>query len=148
MYRILPFINTNHPWVYGCLLLLEAPFHPMCAVRSRSVVSSSLRSHGLQPARLLCPWGFSRPECWGGLPGPPPGDLPHPGIKPRSRALQANSLPSEPPGEPSTPCVVTEHQLPAFYSNFPPATYFTRASVRVSILSLHLPHPPLLPLRL
>ena len=45
-------------------------------------------------------------------------------------------------------CVVTEQQRPAFYSNFPPATYFTRASVCVSILSLHLPHPPLLPLRL
>jgi len=31
---------------------------------------------------------------------PSPGDLPDPGIKPRSPALQANSLPAEPPGEP------------------------------------------------
>ena len=30
---------------------------------------------------------------------PPPGDRPHPGIKPRSPALQADSLPSEPPGK-------------------------------------------------
>ena len=44
--------------------------------------------------------GFSRQEYWRGLPCPPPGDLPHPGIKPRSPALQANSLPSEPPGKP------------------------------------------------
>ena len=51
-------------------------------------------------------------------------------------------------GSRSTPGVVTEHPPPAFSSNFPPATYFTRASVRVSILSLHLPHPPLLPLGL
>ena len=42
--------------------------------------------------------GFSRQEYWGGLPFPPPGDLPNPGIKPRSPMLQAVSLPSEPPG--------------------------------------------------
>ena len=51
-----------------------------CAVHS--VVSNSLRPHGLQPARLLCPWGFSRPEQWSGLPCLPPGDLPNPGIEP------------------------------------------------------------------
>ena len=28
------------------------------------------------------------------------GDLPNPGIKPRSPVLQADSLPSEPPGKP------------------------------------------------
>ena len=42
--------------------------------------------------------GFSREEHWSGLPFPSPGDLPHPGIKPESPALQADSLPSEPPG--------------------------------------------------
>ena len=49
--------------------------------------------------RLLCPWGFSRQEYWSGLPCPPPGGLPNPGIKPRSPALQADSLPSEPLGK-------------------------------------------------
>ena len=44
----------------------------------------SLRPHGLQPARLLCPWGLSRQEYWSGLPCPPPGDLPDPGIEPTS----------------------------------------------------------------
>ena len=44
--------------------------------------------------------GFSRQEYWSGLPFPSPGDLPNPGIKPRSPALQADSLPSEPPGKP------------------------------------------------
>ena len=44
--------------------------------------------------------GFSRQECWSGLPFPSPGDLPNPGIKPRSPALQADALPSEPPGKP------------------------------------------------
>jgi len=43
---------------------------------------------------------FSRQEYWSGLPFPSSGDLPNPGIKPRSAALQADSLPSEPPGKP------------------------------------------------
>ena len=44
--------------------------------------------------------GFSRQESWSGLPCPPPGDFPNPGIKSRSPALQGDSLPSEPPGKP------------------------------------------------
>ena len=43
---------------------------------------------------------FPRQQYWSGLPCPPPGDPPHPGIKPRSPTLQADSLPSEPPGKP------------------------------------------------
>ena len=42
---------------------------------------------------------FSRPE-YSSEPFPSPGDLPNPGIKPRSPALQAESLLSEPPGKP------------------------------------------------
>ena len=45
--------------------------------------------------------GFSRQECWSGLSFPSPGDLPDPRIEPRSPALQADALPSEPPGKPS-----------------------------------------------
>ena len=44
--------------------------------------------------------GFSRQEYWSGLPFPSPGDLPNQGIKPRSPAVQADSLLSEPPGAP------------------------------------------------
>ena len=44
--------------------------------------------------------GFSRQEYWSGLPFLSPGDLPNPGIEPRSPTLQAGALPSEPPGEP------------------------------------------------
>ena len=44
--------------------------------------------------------GFPRQEYWSGLPLPSPGDLPDLGMKPRSPALQADSLPSEPPGKP------------------------------------------------
>ena len=46
------------------------------------------------------PWGFSIQECWSGLPCPPPGDLPNSEIKPRSPALQMNSLISESSGKP------------------------------------------------
>ena len=48
--------------------------------------------------------GLSRQEYWSGLPFPPPGDLPNPQIEPTSPAalaLQADSLPSEPPAKPS-----------------------------------------------
>ena len=44
--------------------------------------------------------GFSSQEYWSGLPFPSPGDLPDPEIEPGSPALQADSLPSEPPGKP------------------------------------------------
>ena len=47
--------------------------------------------------------GFFGPEYWSGLPFPPPGDLPDPGIKPTSPvspALQADALPAEPLGKP------------------------------------------------
>ena len=43
--------------------------------------------------------GFSRQEYWRVLPFPSPGDLPNPGIKPRSPALEADALTSEPPGK-------------------------------------------------
>ena len=66
-----------------------------------SVVSNSFWLHRLQPARLLCPWGFSSQEYWSALSCPAPGDLPNPGIKPRSSALQMDSLPSELSGKPT-----------------------------------------------
>ena len=51
----------------------------------------TLQVHGLQPPRLLSPWGISRQEHWRGLLYPSAGDLPHPGIEPRSPTLQADS---------------------------------------------------------
>ena len=44
--------------------------------------------------------GFSRQEYWSGLLFPFPGDLPNPGIEPRSPTMRADALPSEPPGKP------------------------------------------------
>ena len=66
------------------------------------------------------PMEFSRQEYWSGLPFPSPGDLPNPGIKPRSPAMQADSLPSEPQGKP-LPNIICSHiqsiSYPKFISN-------------------------------
>ena len=68
---------------------------------TRSVVSLRLFA---MPWTLTCQaplsMEFSRQEYWNGLPFPSPGDLPNPGIEPRFPALQADALPSEPPGKP------------------------------------------------
>ena len=71
----------------------------VCAVLSCSVPSDSLQPHGLWPARLPYPWGFSREEYWSGLPFPSSGDLPRPGIKPASPALAGRFFTTEPPGK-------------------------------------------------
>ena len=55
---------------------------------------------------------FFRQQYWSGLPFPFPGDLLDPGIEPRSPALQANALPSEPPGNPANHW--TTKQFPVF----------------------------------
>ena len=68
---------------------------------SRSAVSDSATrwtaAHQAPPSL-----GFSRQEHCSGLPSPSPGDLPDPGIEPKSPALQADALPAEPAGTPST----------------------------------------------
>ena len=55
--------------------------------------------------------GFSRQEHWSGLPCPPLGDLPNPGIEHRSPALQTNSLLSEPPRKPQARKIRINHWL-------------------------------------
>ena len=72
-----------------------------CPGLSHSVVSESdCNPMDCSLSRLLCPWGFSRQECWSGLLSPPPGDRSNLGIEPRSPTLQIDSLPSQPPERP------------------------------------------------
>ena len=52
------------------------------------------------PMDLIRSMEFSKPEYWSGYPFPSPGDLPSPGIEPRSPTLQADSSPAEPQGKP------------------------------------------------
>ena len=54
--------------------------------------------------------GFSRQEYWSGVPLPSPGDLPYPGIEPRSPALWADALSSKPPGKPKLILSITSEQ--------------------------------------
>ena len=71
---------------------IEHPLPP--GVEPRPLPCSS--SHLHQPSRLLCPWNSPGQN----VAFPSPGDLPNPGIQPRSPVLQAHSLLSEPPGKP------------------------------------------------
>ena len=62
--------------------------------------------------------GFPRQEYWSELPFPSPGDLPDPGIEPRSPTLQADALPTEPPGKLKGPVNVQDKPQ---YVVFPPS---------------------------
>ena len=83
---------------------------------------------------------FSRQEYWSGLPFPSPEDLPNPGIEPRYPALQADSLPSEPPGKPKNTGVGS---LPLLQGIFP-TQELDRKSTRLNsshlVRSYHLSH--------
>ena len=68
----------------GCVL------HPSVLSHVRVLATLWTVAH-----QVLLSMGFSRQEYWSGLPFPSPGDLPNPGIGPRSPAFQADSLPSE-----------------------------------------------------
>ena len=68
-------------------------FISVCTL-SHSVVSDSVTPWTMALQAPLSV-GFSKQEHWSGLPFPPPGDLPDPGIEPGSPALQADSLLTE-----------------------------------------------------
>ena len=81
----------------------EANVPPSFKVKVKSV-SHSVVFDSVNPGAVSCQaplsMGFSRQEDWSGLQCTSPGESPNPGIEPRSPALQADSLPSEPPGKP------------------------------------------------
>ena len=74
-------------------------------VQSERKRSHSVLSDSATPWTVACQappsMGFSSQEYWSRLTFPSPGDLPDPGIEPRSPTLQTDSLPSEPPGKSS-----------------------------------------------
>ena len=78
------------------LLLPRSP-RPGDSVLNGSVASESLRPHGVQPTRLLCPWDSPGKSTGVGCHALLQGNLTNPRIEPGSPALQANSLPSGPP---------------------------------------------------
>ena len=64
-----------------------------------SIVPNSLQTLQTVASQAPLSMEFSRQEYWSGLPFPSPGDLPDTGIEPGYPKLQADSLPSEPPGK-------------------------------------------------
>ena len=106
--------------MYGGILVFGISIYCNFGLESRRYghhslkFTMSLKVKSLSRVQLFAtPWtvayqappsmGFSRQECWSGLPFPSPGNLPDPGIEPGSPILQADALPSEPPGKPP-PC--------------------------------------------
>ena len=89
-------------------MAMTASLGHLHAPQTSQVIHSLFLSLSQVPL-FLTPWtvayqapssmGFSRQEYWSGLPFPSPGDLPDPGIKLGSPALQADALTSEPPGK-------------------------------------------------
>ena len=79
-----PWNRKWHEWVLSCLSHVQL-FLTLWTVAQRALLST----------------GFSRQQSWSGLPCPPPGDHPDPGIKPASPALRVDSFTAEPLGEPS-----------------------------------------------
>ena len=90
-----------------CVLLTKLLAFPLLHFVLQGQSERKVKVKSLSHVQLFAtPWtvalqdplsmGFSRQKYWSGLPFPSPGDLPDPGIKPRSPALQANALTSEP----------------------------------------------------
>ena len=84
-------LSVNPPWT-PCYCCLVANLHLTLFATPWTVSCQA-------PLSL----GFFRQEYWSRLPFPYPGDLPDSGIEPGSPALQADALPSEPPGKPELP---------------------------------------------
>ena len=93
-------LRLKHGCVHICIPSGSQTTLGFHGCRLLCLVIQSCLTPCMQPARLLCPWESSRQEYWSGMPYPTPGDLPNPGIEPRSPTLQADSLLSEPPGKP------------------------------------------------
>ena len=85
--------------------LTDASHYDFFVARSYWSLTLEGESHSIVSDSLLTPWTiqsmeFSRQEYWSGVSFPFSRDLSDPGMEPRSPALQADSLPAEPPGKP------------------------------------------------
>ena len=82
----------------SCVFLLKTPYMTPQSVSEVARLCPTLGSPWTGAYQAPPSMEFSRQEYWSGLPFPSPGDLPNPGIEPRSPTLQADALPSELPG--------------------------------------------------
>ena len=86
----------------------------MCESESRPVVSTSLRPHGLPDSSVR---GILQTRILEWVLCPSPGDLPNPGIEPIPPTLQADSLPSEPPGKSNHKCTTLGIRTSSLHSH-------------------------------
>ena len=93
-FRAEHFISTEYPevlvalsWIPVCACLVVQSYLTLCDPVDCSPLGSSVHR-------------ISRQEYWSGLPFPPPGDLPDPGIKPTSPALAGGFFTTAPCGKP------------------------------------------------
>ena len=91
--------NKKQETITGTLYLKTSHYENESV--DHSVMSNSLWPHGLWPPSVLCPWNFPGKNT-GVVAIPSPGDLLDPGIEPGSSALQADYLPSQRPGKPTS----------------------------------------------
>ena len=75
--------------------------HTLACVLSCSVLSDSCVTPWTVPRQAPLSMGFPREEYWSGLPFPPPGDLPNPGIQLTSPVLAGGFFTTESPGKPN-----------------------------------------------
>ena len=105
IYRVVPTSAVRQSdsvtCVYACMCVCVCVHACMCVCEPISCVQL-LQPHGLLARQAPLSMGFSRPEYWSGLPVPSRGHLPDPGSEPWSPALQADSLPFELQGSPTT----------------------------------------------
>ena len=94
LFHLIFLTQESNPGLLNCRWILYQLSHQKVKVKSFSRVQLFVTPWTIQSLE------FSRPEYWSGQPFPSPMDLPHPGIEPRSPALQANSLPTELSGKP------------------------------------------------
>ena len=94
-------INKRLPyWKGRCEIVITCKLHGILYVCVCQSVMSVFVTSWAVACQAPLSMEFSRQQYWSGLPFPSLGDLPDLGIEPRSPALQADSLPSEPPGKP------------------------------------------------
>ena len=105
MFQVSPQTTPPQSWSLFYDLVQHCPSHSFyiynfvcmcaCVCVGRSVLSDSVTPWTIAHWAPLF-MGFSRQEYWGGLPFPFPGDLPNPGMEPRSPALQADFFNTDP----------------------------------------------------
>ena len=112
-------------WRFLKRLILHLPYD-LAILLSHPIMFNSLRTHRLQPTRLLCPWGFSRQEYWTGLPSPPPWDLPNPDLPHCKQILYCLSHQRRPtPGHHSDKTVTQKDKCNPMFT----AALFTAAKI-------------------